>query len=119
MDSDGDDDDDSSSIGESEDASPTKNWARTRTLSISSPAEHTKIAANLATTTVPKELTLDYAEISAVPPLPLWLLLAADQGSANLGEPTSGADSLFHPSLQTHVNYYTFNSMQFKFAATF
>jgi len=103
VDSDGDDEDDSSSAGESEDASPTKNWARTRTLSISSPAEHTKIAANLAT--VPKELTLDYAEISAVPPLPLWLLLAADQGSANLGESTSGTDSLFHPSLQTHVNY--------------
>ena len=105
VDSDGDDDDSSLSVDENEDASPTKNWARTRTLSISSPAEHLKIAANL--TTVPKELTLDYAEISAVPPLPLWLLLAADQGSSNSGESTSGADSLFTPSLETHVKQKT------------
>lgn len=32
-----------------------------------------------STTAIPEELTLDYAEISSVPPLPLWTLLAADR----------------------------------------
>lgn len=76
---------------------PGKNWARTRTFSISSPDENASALSNLAT--VPKEVTLDYAEISAVPPLPLWLLLAADQGTTNIGDSAaSAADSLFHPS---------------------
>ena len=97
------DDEDDDDTADHEDA---KNWAKTRTLSISNPDEVIRLNASSPTSaTVPKELTLDYAEISAVPPLPLWLLLAADQGSANLGDSsTSGADSLFHPSLETHVN---------------
>lgn len=28
---------------------------------------------------IPEELTLDYAEITSIPPLPLWTLLAADR----------------------------------------
>lgn len=28
---------------------------------------------------VPEELTLDYAEITSIPPLPLWTLLEADK----------------------------------------
>lgn len=28
---------------------------------------------------IPEELTLDYAEITSIPPLPLWTLLAADK----------------------------------------
>ncbi|XP_046448229.1 dmX-like protein 2 isoform X2 [Daphnia pulex] len=94
------DDEDDEDVDES-----AKHWARTRTLSISSPDnESRKITADLHISSVPKELTLDYTEISAVPPLPLWLLLAADQGSANLGDSTaSGADSLFQPSLETHA----------------
>lgn len=28
---------------------------------------------------LPEELTLDYAEITSIPPLPLWTLLAADR----------------------------------------
>lgn len=28
---------------------------------------------------LPEELTLDYAEITSIPPLPLWTLLAADK----------------------------------------
>lgn len=28
---------------------------------------------------MPEELTLDYAEITSIPPLPLWTLLAADK----------------------------------------
>ena len=31
--------------------------------------------------TVPEELTLDYMEVKAIPPLPLWLLLEADKES--------------------------------------
>uniref|UniRef100_A0A0P5RMU8 DmX protein 2 n=1 Tax=Daphnia magna TaxID=35525 RepID=A0A0P5RMU8_9CRUS len=93
------DDEDDEDVEES-----AKHWARTRTLSISSPDNETcKITADLHISAVPKELTLDYTEICAVPPLPLWLLLAADQ-STNLGDPTtSGTDSLFHPSLETHA----------------
>lgn len=97
---DSDDEDDEGGIPEHE---SSKNWARTRTLSISSPDDARHVSS--APATVPKELTLDYAEISAVPPLPLWLLLAADQGSANMGDSSaSDADSLFHPSLATYVN---------------
>lgn len=82
----------------------SKNWARTRTLSISSPDDASRAAAAAANASVLKEVTLDYAEISAVPPLPLWLLLAADQGSNLVDSSTSGADTLFHPSLETHVS---------------
>lgn len=32
-----------------------------------------------STTAIPEELTLDYAEIASIPPLPLWTLLAADK----------------------------------------
>lgn len=32
-----------------------------------------------STTAIPEELTLDYAEITSIPPLPLWTLLAADK----------------------------------------
>jgi hypothetical protein len=36
-----------------------------------------------STTAIPEELTLDYAEITSIPPLPLWTLLAADKETAN------------------------------------
>lgn len=106
-DSDDEDDEDGMMNQDSDGHSSGKHWARTRTLSISSPdLESRNISAELHPPSVPKELTLDYTEISAVPPLPLWLLLAADQGSANLGDSSTsnGADSLFHPSLETHVS---------------
>lgn len=32
-----------------------------------------------STTAIPEEVTLDYAEITSIPPLPLWTLLAADK----------------------------------------
>lgn len=32
---------------------------------------------------IPEELTLDYAEITSIPPLPLWTLLAADKESTS------------------------------------
>jgi len=99
-----DSDDEDDSIPEHE---ASKHWARTRTLSISSPdTEVPNARAAVINAPVPKEVTLDYAEISAVPPLPLWLLLAADQRSSNMiDSTTSAADSLFHPSLETHVNF--------------
>lgn len=104
-DSDDEDDDDTFASQDSDSHTSSKHWARTRTLSISSPDHESRniSAADIQMAAVPKELTLDYTEISAVPPLPLWLLLAADQGSANLGDTSSGADSLFQPSLETHV----------------
>lgn len=36
-----------------------------------------------STTAIPEELTLDYAEITSIPPLPLWTLLAADRETAS------------------------------------
>lgn len=36
-----------------------------------------------STTAIPEELTLDYAEITSIPPLPLWTLLAADKETAS------------------------------------
>lgn len=103
----------------------SKHWARTRTLSISSPeaeVANARAAANNAP--VPKEVTLDYAEISAVPPLPLWLLLAADQRSSNMVDSTtSAADSLFHPTLETHVtitiNHASWYLKKFNFTSIF
>lgn len=82
-----------------------KHWARTRTFSISSPDDSHMASALSNLAAVPKEVTLDYAEISAVPPLPLWLLLAADQGSTNMGDSANnGADSLFRPSHEALVS---------------
>jgi hypothetical protein len=37
------------------------------------------LEARGSTTAIPEELTLDYAEITSIPPLPLWTLLAADK----------------------------------------
>lgn len=43
-----------------------------------------------STTQIPEEVTLDYAEISSIPPLPLWILLAADKEM--LGNPQKTDD---------------------------
>lgn len=32
---------------------------------------------------LPEEITLDYIEVTAIPPLPLWLLLEADKDTQN------------------------------------
>ena len=55
---------------------------------------------------VPEELTLDYAEISSIPPLPLWTLLAADhEVSSKPSDPNTGLDDLFQNSnVQAHDN---------------
>ena len=66
-----------------------KTWAKSRTLSIVGGVNRSPspIRENQRTSTsgMPEELTLDYAEIHAVAPLPLWMLLEADneKGSSN------------------------------------
>ncbi|XP_055631831.1 dmX-like protein 2 isoform X2 [Toxorhynchites rutilus septentrionalis] len=57
-----------------------RGWSRTRTLSVSCPAGTiSPLESRGSTTQIPEELTLDYAEITSIPPLPLWTLLAADK----------------------------------------
>lgn len=58
-----------------------RGWSRSRTLSVSYPAGTTTspLEGRGSTTQIPEELTLDYAEITSIPPLPLWTLLAADK----------------------------------------
>lgn len=74
---------------EDEESSVARGWSRTRTLSVgcgvaSSPEPRGSTAA--AGAQLPDDtLNLDYAEISSIPPLPLWTLLAADK------EKTGGA----------------------------
>ncbi|XP_065362975.1 dmX-like protein 2 [Calliphora vicina] len=72
---------------ESDDASiRQRSWSRSRTLSISYAAD-TNIQADHrgSTTQIPEELMLDYAEITSIPPLPLWVLLNADKESSGQG----------------------------------
>ncbi|CRK90097.1 CLUMA_CG003815, isoform A [Clunio marinus] len=57
-----------------------RGWSRSRTLSVSYAAGTTSpLEPRGSTTQIPEELTLDYAEITSIPPLPLWTLLAADK----------------------------------------
>lgn len=57
-----------------------RGWSRSRTLSVSYAAGTTSpLEQRGSTTAIPEELTLDYAEITSIPPLPLWTLLAADK----------------------------------------
>lgn len=45
-----------------------------------------------STTAIPEELTLDYAEITSIPPLPLWTLLVADRETNNQAQCEDGRD---------------------------
>ncbi|XP_075227186.1 rabconnectin-3 alpha isoform X2 [Lycorma delicatula] len=57
-----------------------RGWSRSRTLSVSYAAGTTSpLEQRGSTTAIPEELMLDYAEITSIPPLPLWTLLAADK----------------------------------------
>lgn len=65
----------------SEDGSSEKQraWSRSRTLSISYVGDTNVSTEHRGSTTqVPEELMLDYTEITSIPPLPLWVLLNAD-----------------------------------------
>ncbi|CAG0916295.1 unnamed protein product [Notodromas monacha] len=60
-----------------------RSWSRSRALSVSGPSGGGR---GIATdTVVPEELTLDYVEISSIPPLPLWVLLQADSETGPAG----------------------------------
>ena len=73
-----------------------RGWSRSRTLSVSYQGAGSTGGASGAGTlspgdnrkgsfTMPEEVTLDYTEISSIPPLPLWTLLAADKETGSSG----------------------------------
>lgn len=64
-------------------------WARARTLSVSYPAGSPEHRASIG------EIALDYAEISNIPPVPLWTLLAADKEQAVPQEEQKDYNELF------------------------
>ncbi|XP_001850447.2 dmX-like protein 2 isoform X2 [Culex quinquefasciatus] len=71
--------------GDEESLNRQRGWSRSRTLSVSCPAGTVSpLEPRGSTTQIPEELTLDYAEITSIPPLPLWTLLAADKETAGL-----------------------------------
>ncbi|XP_068622766.1 dmX-like protein 2 [Battus philenor] len=68
-----------SSQGDEDSVSRQRGWSRSRTLSVS-------FAAGAASpldgvTQITEDVQLDYAELTSVPPLPLWTLLVADKES--------------------------------------
>ncbi|XP_014484134.1 PREDICTED: dmX-like protein 2 [Dinoponera quadriceps] len=54
-------------------------WSRSRTMSVSYAGTTSPLEPRGSTTQIPEELTLDYAEITSISPLPLWTLLMADK----------------------------------------
>ncbi|XP_053977802.1 dmX-like protein 2 isoform X7 [Hylaeus volcanicus] len=54
-------------------------WSRSRTMSVSYVGANSPLEPRGSTTQIPEELTLDYAEITSISPLPLWTLLIADK----------------------------------------
>ncbi len=76
-----------------------RGWARSRTLSVSfpggppGPLSPGSENPRGSTSGMPEELTLDYAEISSIPPLPLWTLLAADRETMGTGKGAGGRGS--------------------------
>ncbi|XP_023723664.1 dmX-like protein 2 isoform X1 [Cryptotermes secundus] len=82
-----------------------RGWSRSRTLSVSYIGAGTTspLEQRGSTTAIPEEVTLDYAEITSIPPLPLWTLLAADKEtptmSAQMSEDQQDYNDLFDGSL--------------------
>ena len=68
-----------------------RHWSKSRTLSVSYAAGEGGLSPGSSDTkrpsltALPEEVTLDYAEINSIPPLPLWTLLAADKDDQNKG----------------------------------
>ena len=70
-----------------------RHWSKSRTLSVSNPSGQYGGDSGLSPggsdtkrpslSALPEEVTLDYAEINSIPPLPLWTLLAADKDDHN------------------------------------
>ncbi|XP_060804377.1 dmX-like protein 2 isoform X1 [Amyelois transitella] len=68
-----------SSQGDEDSLSRQRGWSRSRTLSVSFAAGAASPLDGVAQIT--EDVQLDYAEITSVPPLPLWTLLVADKES--------------------------------------
>ncbi|XP_058066512.1 dmX-like protein 1 [Anopheles bellator] len=88
--------------GDEESLNRQRGWSRSRTLSISCPAGTVSpLEPRGSTTQIPEELTLDYAEITSIPPLPLWTLLAADKESrgSNLQQSDEDYNELFESNI--------------------
>ncbi|CAH1131144.1 unnamed protein product [Ceutorhynchus assimilis] len=75
--------------GNQEPPEDIQGWARNRTLSVSYPAGSPEHRASIS------EITLDYDEISNIPPLPLWTLLAADKEKPLTQEEKKDYNELF------------------------
>lgn len=95
-----------SSIQKEEDRQ--RSWSRSRTLSVSfpapmppSPLEHRNSVVINA-----EELNLNYAEIKSIPPVPLWMLLQADneQGQGPMEE-KSVIKIMVHFFKYFHINF--------------
>ena len=74
------------------DSASPREWGKTRTLSVSDRSPSPKRSS---TSAMPEEITLDYSEIRSVPPLPLWLLLAADKEKGVGSESAEEYNQLF------------------------
>ncbi|XP_055842018.1 dmX-like protein 2 isoform X1 [Episyrphus balteatus] len=73
--------------GDDESVQRQRAWSRSRTLSISFVGAATSPNEPRGSTTqIPEELMLDYAEITSIPPLPLWVLLSADKEGSGQGK---------------------------------
>ncbi|XP_026493459.2 dmX-like protein 2 isoform X2 [Vanessa tameamea] len=70
-----------SSQGDEDSLSRQRGWSRSRTLSVSFAAGAASPLDGVAQIT--EDVQLDYAELTSVPPLPLWTLLVADKESAH------------------------------------
>ncbi|CAB3244524.1 unnamed protein product [Arctia plantaginis] len=68
-----------SSQGDEDSVSRQRGWSRSRTLSVSFAAGAASPLDGVAQIT--EDVQLDYAELTSVPPLPLWTLLVADKES--------------------------------------
>ncbi|KAF5272292.1 hypothetical protein FQR65_LT04949 [Abscondita terminalis] len=75
--------------GNQDNSEDMQGWARARTLSVSYPAGSPEHRTSIS------EITLDYAEITNIPPLPLWTLLAADKECAATQEEKKDYNELF------------------------
>ncbi|GAB6032390.1 hypothetical protein CHUAL_011029 [Chamberlinius hualienensis] len=74
-----------------------RNWSRSRTVSISLPTRASPLdPSGVSSAIVSEDVQLDYVEINAIPPLPLFTLLAADkEASAKDKERNKGYQGLF------------------------
>ncbi len=103
-----------------------RGWSRSRTLSVSYGGSDALSPGGEGPGSVsggggiPEELTLDYAEISSVPPLPLWTLLAADKetggGNSAAGGVTGAGDKGAELRVEKKENSLTFRMNQNHFS---